>query len=71
MDVWKKNGGYTFAAEYRADMYTRDQMEWMADLYGTIVRGLMTRKTLSDLPLLSPAAEKFLHEVNDTDVPLS
>ncbi|MBR4501085.1 MAG: amino acid adenylation domain-containing protein [Clostridia bacterium] len=71
VDVWKKNGGYTFAAEYRADMYTRDQMEWMADLYGTIVRGLMTRKTLSDLPLLSPAAEKFLHEVNDTDVPLS
>ena len=52
-------------------MYTEGQMKWMADLYGMIVRGLMTQKTLAELPMLSPAAEGFLHEINDTDVPLA
>ena len=70
VDVWKKNGAYEVAFEYRDDMYTAPQTEWMADLYGMIVKGLMNSDSLSDIALLGPEAESFLNDINDTDVPL-
>ncbi len=70
VDVWKKDGGYAVSFEYRKDMYTEAQMRWMADTYGTLLRGLMERETLGEIPLLSDKAEAFLRAVNDTDVPV-
>ena len=70
VDVWKKDGGYAVSFEYRKDMYTEDQMRWMADAYGTLLRGLMERETLGEIPLLSDKAEVFLRAVNNTDVPV-
>ncbi len=70
VDVWKKDGGYTVSLEYREDMYTQDQVRWMAELYGMILSGLMTRECLRDIPLMSASAEELLKKINDTDVPV-
>ena len=70
VDVWKKDGGYVASFEYRKDMYAEGQMRWMADAYGMLLRGLMTRETLGEIPLLSDAADSFLRAINDTDVPV-
>ena len=69
VDVWKKNGAYEIAFEYRKDMYTQDQMKWMADIFTMIAAGLMKEDCLRDIKLLSPKAGSFLNTVNDTDVP--
>ncbi len=69
VDVWKKNGAYEIAFEYRKDMYTQAQMKWMADIYTMIAAGLMKEDCLRDIKLLSPKAGAFLNTVNDTDVP--
>ena len=68
VDVWKKDTGYTVVMEYRVDLYRSKQIEWMCDLYGMIVRGLLKEESLTDIPLLSDGARKYLETVNDTDV---
>ena len=70
VNVWKKDGVYTVAFEYRRDMYSEAQTRWMADAYGMLLSGLMTRETLDEIPLRSDAAEVFLNTINDTDVPV-
>ena len=70
VDVWKKDGAYTVAFEYRRDMYVEGQMRWMADAYDMILCGLMAGERLGDIPLLSDEARAFLDAVNDTDVPV-
>ena len=70
VDVWKRGGGYAASFEYRRDMYAEGQMRWMADAYGMLLRGLMTRETLDGISLLSDEAAAFLNAVNDTNVPV-
>ena len=70
VDVLKKNGVYSVRFEYRKDMYTQAQMRWMADAYEMLLRGLMERERLGDIPLLSSEARSFLEAINDTDVPV-
>lgn len=70
VDVWKKDGMYTVSFEYRSDMYEAAQMRWMGDAYDMILRGLMSRERLGDIPLLSDEAKAFLDTINDTDVPV-
>ena len=70
VDVFKKNGAYTAAFEYRKDMYNEAQMRWMADAYGMILRGLLTQETLGGIKVMSEQAAAFLDAVNDTDVPV-
>ena len=71
VDVWKKGGVYAVSFEYREDMYTAGQIQWMADIYGMLVRGLISCDTLGQIPVLSAEAEAFLRDINDTrmDVP--
>ncbi len=68
VDVWKKDKAYSIVFEYRDDMYTADQIRWMADIYEMLVRGLMSRETLAQIPVLSDEAEAFLRGINDTKV---
>ena len=68
VDVWKKDGTYTVSFEYREDMYTDKQIQWMANIYGMLVRGLMSRETLGQIQALSAEAEAFLNDINDTTV---
>ena len=70
VDVFKKNGAYTAAFEYRKDMYNEAQMRWMADAYGMILCGLLTQETLGGIKVMSEEAAAFLDAVNDTDVPV-
>ena len=70
VDVFKKGGKYIVSFEYRRDMYNDAQMRWMADAYGMILCGLMTRETLGEIPMLSEEAASFLNAANDTDVPV-
>ena len=71
VDVWKKDGEYSVVFEYREDMYADSQIRWMADIYGMIIRGLMSCKRLGEITLTSVEAEGFLNEVNDTKVDIS
>ncbi|MBQ7556557.1 MAG: AMP-binding protein, partial [Lachnospiraceae bacterium] len=68
VDVWKKDGAYSISFEYREDMYTESQIHWMADIYGMLVRGLLSCETLEQIPMISAEADAFLREINDTEV---
>ena len=71
VDVWKRDGAYSVVFEYRDDMYTEDQIRWMTDIYGMIVKGLMNVETLGQITLASAAAEEFLNDINDTKVDIT
>lgn len=71
VDVSRQSGKYRITFEYREDMYTAVQTEWMSGIYALIVQGFITRSTLGDIELMNGRSRAFLDEVNDTDVNIS
>ncbi|MCR5685662.1 MAG: amino acid adenylation domain-containing protein [Lachnospiraceae bacterium] len=67
VDVWKKDGSYIYSVEYRDDMFTKEQMKWLADIYRMILTGMLRGEKLSDISLISDDAKDFLDRINDTE----
>lgn len=71
MDVSKSEGRYNIAFEFRTDMYLKEQIVWMSDLFAAVVKGFISVNDLKGIDILSTHAKEFLGEINNTefDVP--
>lgn len=65
--LWRMNGDYLFELLYRADHYSREYMESVAETYQQVLTELLTKEKLSDIDPVSASQKERLKAFNQTE----
>lgn len=66
----EKMGAYQFRLEYRADLYRRETVQTVLDVYGEALNGFLRSETFAEVNLLTTAAKQLLASFNNTAYPV-